>query len=445
MIKDLIIIGGGPAGHAAALTAAALGGTSVLLVEKDALGGTCTNRGCIPTKFLLSRTEQLGPGGSGEWAKLVAHKRGLVQGLSRSIGTACEKAGVGILKGEGRLIGAHEVEVRKADGSTSVFEGARIILAAGSAPAQLSQFPSDGQTVITSDDALDLPVLPQSMAIIGSGPVGAEFAHVFTRLGVKVTLIEAFERLFPQEDPEVHELFLKKYEQLGVELRIGDPVVSIEARGDKAHVGLKSGAIVEAEQALVGIGRRLLGRELGVESAGITLGQRGEIAVDDDMRTSVPHIFAAGDITGRMLLAHVASFQGALAARKAFGFPHPPVPYWSIPWATFTAPEIATVGTTGEAARRQGIVHATAVVPLMESIKARIDRKTDGFVKVVVDKKSGKVIGATVVGSHASDVIHILALAIHQGMTTGDLRTFCYAHPSNVEIFGDAVSRIVID
>jgi dihydrolipoamide dehydrogenase len=444
MIKDLIIIGGGPAGHAAALAAAAVGGKSVLLVEKDALGGTCTNRGCIPTKFLLSRTEQAGSGGRDDWAKLLAHKRGLVQGLSRSIGTACEKAGVEIVKGEGRLIGPSGVEVSKADGSTSVFEGARIILAAGSAPAQLPQFASDGKTVITSDDALDLHALPQSMAIIGSGPVGAEFAHIFTRLGVKVTLIEAFDRLFPQEDPEVHELFLKKYDQLGVEVRVGDPVVSIEVRSAKAYVALKSGTIVEADQALVGIGRRLLGRELGVESAGITLGPRGEIAVDDDMRTSVPHIFAAGDITGRMLLAHVASFQGELAARKAFGFPHPPVPYRSIPWATFTTPEIATVGTTGEAATRQGLAHETAVVPLMESVKARIDRKTDGFVKVVVDKKSGRLIGATVVGSHASDVIHILALAIHQGMTTGDLKTFCFAHPSNVEIFGDAVSRIVI-
>lgn len=442
MVKELIIIGGGPAGNAAALAAAAAGCTSILLVEKDSMGGTCTNRGCIPTKFLLSRSEP--DGGGGEWTKLLAHKRGLVQGLSRSIEARCAKEGVEIIKGRGRLIGPQEVQVDSLDGHTATYAARKIILAGGSAPAHLANCTFDGRTIITSDDALDLPSLPQSMAIIGSGAVGAEFAHIFTRLGVKVTLVEAFERLFPQEDPEVHDLFLKKYQQLGVDVIVGNPVVGIEVRNNRAVVTLHSGRTLDADQALVGVGRRLLSKELGLDAAGIQIGQRDEIPVDDDQRTAQPTIYAAGDITGKMLLAHVASFQGELAARRALNLPHPAVPYRSIPWATFTTPEVASVGITAVAADRMGIAHLAAVVPIMESIKARIDRKTDGFVKVIVEKMTGKVIGGTVVGPQASDIVHVIALAIHQSMTLGDLKGFCFAHPSIVEIFQEAFSRIDI-
>lgn len=441
MLKNLIIIGGGPAGNAAALTAAAAGCDAILLVEKDAMGGTCTNRGCIPTKFLLSRSEISG-GSPGEWEKLLAHKKGLVQGLSRSIESRCLKEKIEVVKGRGRLIGPTEVAVDLADGGTKIFKAGKVILATGSVPAQLPNSRSDGTTVIGSDEALELADLPKTMVIVGSGPVGAEFAQIFTRFGVIVSLIEAFDRIFPMEDREVHELFMKKYRQMGVDVRLGDPVAAIDVQGGRAVVKLKSGVVVEADRALIGIGRRLKTDELGLENVGISVGPRGEIPVDAELRTSQPTIYAAGDITGRMLLAHVASCQGEFAARRALGLPHPEIPYRSISWATFTKPEIASVGVTSESATRQGIEHRFAVVPLMENVKARIDRTTEGFVKIVVDNNEGRVIGGTVVGPQASDIVHILALAIHQRMTMGDLAGFCFNHPSVAEIIQDVIIKL---
>jgi dihydrolipoamide dehydrogenase len=196
--------------------------------------------------------------------------------------------------------------------------------------------------------------------------------------------------------------------------------------------------------ALVGIGRALGSRGLGCDAAGIATGERGEILVDDDLRTSQPHIFAAGDVNGRMLLAHAASFMGEQAALRSCGREARIVPYRSIAWATFTAPEVASVGLNVTAAERAGLQAVAASIPLMESVKARIDRTTDGFVKVVAERGSGKVLGGTIVGPHASDLVHIFALAIYQGMNVSDMRGFTFVHPSVSEIIGDLYATIKI-
>jgi len=450
MVKKCIIIGGGPAGSAAALAAAGAGLGSVLLVERDALGGTCTNRGCIPTKFFLSRSETIArEGGSGsvsvaDWGKVLAHKNALVRGLSRSIEESCLTKGIEIAHGGARFISPHEIEVLDGRGGRNIYEGDRIIVATGSRPAEIPGSPCDGTSIITSDEALDLRELPATLAIIGSGAVGAEFAHIFTRLGVKVVLIEAASRLFPGEDTDVDVVFRKTYERMGVAVHVGDPVSRIEVRrgGSSVAVMLKSGAVVQADKALVGVGRILETRTLDCAAAGIETSVRGGVVVDKDLRTSQPHILAAGDVTGRMLLAHAASYMGEFAGRLAAGLPFSPVPYHSIPWATFTTPEVAAVGLSLETAERSGVTCLAASVPLMDNVKARIDRTTDGFVKIVAEIEAGRIVGGTIVGPHASDLIHIIALAIHKGMTVTEMRGFSFVHPSISESIGDLYASI---
>jgi dihydrolipoamide dehydrogenase len=449
MVKQCIIIGGGPAGTAAALAAADACAGAILLVERDALGGTCTNRGCIPTKFFLTRSELLGKNGTfadraSEWTRTLAHKNALVQGLSRSIEGRCRAKGIAIAKGSARFLGPNDVEVQGAAGERTVHEGERIVIAAGSRPAELRGSPSDGRSIISSDEALNLDPLPESLAIVGSGAVGAEFAFIFTRLGVRVTIIEAASRLFPAEDPDVDPVFRKTYARLGVTVHTGDPVVGIEIRGGGSSVAvlLDSGAVVEAAKALIGIGRALETRGLNCEAAGVSVDVRGGIPIDDDLRTSQPHIYAAGDVTGRMLLAHAASYMGEFAGRRAAGLSFSPVPYHSIPWATFTTPEVASVGLSLEKAKQSGKSCVSASVPVIDNVKARIDRTTDGFFKVVAERGTGKIVGGTIVGPHASDLIHIFALAIHQEMTVSDMRGFSFVHPSISESIGDIYTSI---
>lgn len=445
MLKQCITIGGGPAGTAAALAAVEAGFGSVLLVERDALGGTCTNRGCIPTKFFLSRSDTIardregGGGAASDWGRVLAHKNALVQGLSRSIEGNCRAKGVEIARGRARFISPHEIEVDDASGGRTTFAGEHFIIATGSRPAQIPGSPSDGVSIITSDEALDLRQLPASIAIIGSGAVGAEFAHIFTRLGVTVTLIEAASRLFPAEDPDVDQVFRKIYSRMGVAVHTGDPVAGIEIRngGSSVAVTLVSGTVVEAEKTLVGVGRALQTDTLDCEAAGIETNRRGGVVVDANLQTSQPHILAAGDVTGRMLLAHAASYMGGFAGRMAAGQTFPPIPYHSIPWATFTTPEVAAVGMTLEAATRSGLDCTTASVPLMENIKARIDRTTEGFFKIVAEKGTGRLVGGTIVGPHASDLIHVVALAVHKGMTVSEMKGFSFIHPSISESIGD--------
>jgi dihydrolipoamide dehydrogenase len=447
MFKKCLIIGGGPAGTAAAAVYASSGlAASVAVVERAELGGTCTHRGCVPTKFLLARGEpQQAPGGPdarAAWTRALNHKAGLVKGLGKSIERDLATRGVEVVRGAATFIGPNAVEVRSPGGEPVVIEAESIIVAAGSEPAQLPSAPFDGSSIISSTDALTLDPLPASLAVVGSGAVGAEFARIFARQGVAVTLLEAAERLFPAEDPDVDPVFRKVYREMGVAVHTGDPVERVDrqpAGGVLLH--LRSGAVIGSEKVLVAVGRALNGRTLGCEAAGVRLGARGEVLVDADLRTSVPHIYAAGDVNGRMLLAHAASCMGRLAALRTLGDPVGAVPYGSIPWATFSDPEVASVGVGAEAAARAGLQVTTATAPMMESVKARIERTTAGFIKLVVGQPEGRILGATIVGAHASEMIHCLALAIHQGMTITDLRSFVFLHPSISETIGDLVAK----
>jgi len=441
-VKRLVVIGGGPGGNVAALTAARHGADKVILVEKDALGGTCTNRGCIPTKFFLSRLDERG-GEKAGWSRLMSHKDALVRGLANSIGKSCREAGVEILRGHGRLAGPNTVEVEGEGGAITRIEADRIILATGSSPAVIPGISIDGERVITSTEALSLPEPPGSMIIIGSGAVGSEFAFIYHRAGTKVTLVEAMDRLFPGEDGEVHDLFAALYRKMGIATVTGDPVSSVEpSRTGGARVLLASGESLEAEKVLVGIGRRLLTGDIGLEAAGLARGSLGEIDVDGELRTSREHIYAVGDITGKLLLAHLASYQGAQAARSAVGRSWREVPYHAVPWSIFTTPEIASVGLNETGAAGKGVDSLAASLPWMDNIKARLDRTTDGFVKIVAEKGSGRIIGGTVVGLHASDMIHIISQAVHQKLTVSDMTGMVFSHPGLAETIYEVLQKL---
>jgi dihydrolipoamide dehydrogenase len=442
-VKKLVVIGGGPGGNAAALTAARHGAGEVVLVERDALGGTCTNRGCIPTKFLLSRLEE-GVDAAGGWPRLMAHKNALVRGLSASIGKSCRQAGVEVLTGRGRLAGPGFVEVEGGDGKVTRIETEQTVLAAGSAPAAIPGLDVDGKRIITSTEALDLPDPPPSMIVIGSGAVGSELALIFHRAGSRVTLVEAMDRLFPGEDREVHDLFDKLYGKLGIGVVTGDMVESVEGGGEEdCRVRLASGQLLEAHSVLVGVGRRLQTEGLGLETVGLEPGAGGEIVVDGELRTAREEIFAVGDVTGKLLLAHLASFQGLQAGLRAIGSPGREVPYHAVPWTIFTSPEVATVGLNETSASSAGHAFLAATVPWMDNIKARIDRTTDGFVKIVAERKTGRILGGTVVGPHASDMIHIIGSAVHHRHTVDDMAAMVFAHPGLAETIHEVLQKLL--
>lgn len=444
-MKRLIVLGCGPGGNAAALAAARHGCKEVVLVEKDAMGGTCTNRGCIPTKFLLSRLERNPPAPDrrdAEWGRLMAHKKSLLRGLSASIEKSCLAAGVEVVKGQGRLAGPDTVVVTGQGPGERKIAGDGIIIATGSVPAMPPAFEMDGHRVMTSTEALDLERPPASIAIIGSGAVGSEFAFIFQRAGARVTVIEGEKRLFPGEDENVHQVFAGLFEKMGIAYRTGSPVTSAVPGGSGATVRLASGEAIEVDKVLVGVGRRLLTSGLGLGEVGVERGDRGEIIVDDRLMTTREGIMAVGDVTGRLLLAHLASRQGVHAARTFLGRPSRGVPYDAVPWSIFTTPEIATVGLNEELAGRRGVRLISAAVPWMDNIKARIDRATEGFVKINADADTGKIIGGTIVGVHAADTIHIVSSFIHSGATVGDAAGMVFAHPGLAETISDVLQKL---
>jgi dihydrolipoamide dehydrogenase len=351
--------------------------------------------------------------------------------------------GVEVIAGRARLEGGGVVRVEGGpDGATERFEAPRIVLCAGSAPGVLPGVTPDGDAIITSTDALDLDRVPESVAVVGSGAVGAEFATIFNRFGAKVTVLEAAPRIFPAEEPEVDAALRGIWEREGIGVVAGDPVETVTSRDGRAEVRLRSGATIAAERVLVAAGRRLLSADLGCESAGVALGPRGEVLVDSTLRSTAAGVYAAGDITGRMLLAHVATSEGEAAARAALGQRPTPTPYHATPWATFTLPEVASVGFTEGRAREAGIRVAVSTASFMDNVKSRIDRTPSGFVKLVANADTRVLVGGTVVGAHAAEIIHSIGLAIHANLDLPSLQRFVFLHPSASETIFDAMSKL---
>lgn len=450
---DLLIIGAGPGGYVAAIRAAQLG-LKTAIVEKENLGGTCLNVGCIPTKALVAGSDLLAatrnagklgisiPEATADFGGMMAHKNSVVEMMRKGIKGLLQKNKVTMLEGTASFVGPNEIVVRGAGaeagagtGADAHYTAAKIMIATGSAPVVPPSFGFDGRIVITSDQALALPELPQSIAIIGGGVVGCEFAGILGELGCEVTIIEMMPSLLPGMDAEISKQLTSYFKRRGIKMHFGIGVARIEKEDNSATVILSDEAAtaIQADRVLVSVGRRPNIAGLDLEKAGVALNGRGRIVVDDQMRTNVPHIYAIGDVNDFPLdLAHVASAQGlAAVAGKAF---HGEV----VPSCVFTRPEIAVVGLSEEAAAAKEFKIKTGKFLFRVLGKAQAMAEIDGFVKIIADAESERVLGVHIIGPHASDLIGEATLAVKWGLTLEQLSETIHAHPTLPEAIMEA-------
>ncbi len=444
----LVIIGAGPGGYVAAIRAAQLG-TGVVLVEKDLLGGTCLNRGCIPTKAMLACAEALETIKAAEeygikvaepvpdLKAMVERKDKVSAQLRNGVAQLLKANKAEVVKGTASLVSPTRVKVETEEGER-VIDTEKVILATGSEPARLPTFDFDQPAILTSTEGLELTEIPKSMIIVGSGVVGSEFATVYNALGTKVTMVELMPRILPTEDDRVSQQMKRILGRKGIDILTETTIEEmVEYRPDGVKARLSSGDILEADKLLVSIGRSLNSAGLGLDEVGVELGKRGEIVVDERLETSVPGVYAIGDVVGGVLLAHVASFEGVCAAENAMGM-DAVMNYDVVPACIFTQPEIASVGLTPAKAEEQGIETRIGRFMFGGLGKALAMGKGQGFIQLVVEASSDRIIGCQIMSAHASDLIHELALAIQMGITAEQVGRTVHAHPSLSEAVMEA-------
>lgn len=440
----IIILGGGPAGYVGALKAAQLG-AEVTVIEDTEVGGTCLNRGCIPTKTLIASAEVLNKvKNSSEYGlelngsvspniqKIIDRKNKVVSIQVKGIRSLFKSWGVSLIEGKGILISPEKVEVEKNDGSREIINADRIIIATGSRPAQIPTFPFDGERILSSDDALNIREIPKSLLIVGAGVIGCEFACIFSEFGTEITMVEMLPRAVSTEDLEVSELLERELKKKKIKLITGVSVTRVEGSRDGMHAYLSDGKEIVTEKILVSIGRALNSENIGLEAVGIHKGPRGEIVVNERMETNISGIYAAGDVTGGILLAHVASREGIVAAVNACGR-DAKMDYSVVPAAIFTSPEIASVGLREQQASEKGINIKTGHFQFRGLGKAHAMGEISGFVKVIASAEDDRVLGAHIIGPHASDLIHEVAVAMRAGLKVKDIANTIHAHPTLAE------------
>lgn len=449
MSKRLVVLGGGPGGYVAALRAAQLG-ASVTVVEARGLGGTCLHRGCIPTKALVAtagvlatirRAKQFGvhlaDQGAVDLAEVVTRKNRIVQSQMQGIEHLFRAAKITLVRGVGTVTGPRSVAVREPDGRVRTVEGDGLIVATGSEPARPALFPFDGQRVMTSDDVIDLTRLPASLVIVGGGVTGCEFACIFRALGVDVTVIEQLPRLVASEDEAVSALLVREMKRQNIRVLLGTTVAAAESLAESVRITVSSGENVEAERVLVAVGRALNSRSIGIEAAGLVVGARGALVVDDGLETGIDGVWAIGDVVGRKQLAHAASAQGEVAAGRAMGH-DARMAFDRIPAGIFTIPEIGSVGLTETEARATGRPITVGEFPFRGLAKAHVIGELAGFVKVVAAQDTGAVLGAHIIGPHAAELIHEAVIAMQAEATVDDLVHSIHVHPTLAEVVHEA-------
>ena len=453
MPTRLTIIGSGPGGYVAAIRAAQLG-AQVTVVEKAEVGGTCLNWGCIPTKTLLSSTEALetarraadyGVEISGEVTynlQKIRERRDKVVGTQvKGIRMLFKSRGVSLIPGRGCLIDTNIVRAVQPDGMTQDILSDRVIIATGSRPSTLPTLPFDGNTILSSNDAVLLRDIPASILIVGAGVIGCEFAFIYRSLGAEVTMVEAQPHPLASEDEDISSLIVRELKKAKIKVVTSVTVSSITAAAGGAVAVLSNGQEVRAEKVLIAVGRALNTEDLRLEDAGLAAGPRGEISVNDRMETAVPGIFAVGDVTGRMMLAHVASRQGIVAAENALGL-DTRMDYEVVPAGIFTRPEIGSVGLREHQAREKGIKVNTGLFPYRALGRAHAAGDIVGIVKIISDSSSDRVLGVHVCGAHATDLVHEGALAIMMGTTSRQLGEMIHAHPTFSEAIMEAAGDV---
>ena len=449
---DVIVIGGGPGGYVAAVRASQLGLTTAL-IEKDNLGGTCLNWGCIPTKSLLQNAEIANLLTKGrtygfsfdnltlDYATAHKRSRGIVKRQTKRVEFLMKNNNITLFDGTAKLKNAHEVEISP---SGEIVTGKYIIIAAGTQPRALPNVPYDGETIINFRNALSMDKLPSSALIIGAGPIGMEFATLWNRYGVSVTIVEMMDRVLPLEDEDISAEAQKQFTRNGIKIKTGTMVKSISRMAEGADVNISERdkeEIIHAEIVLVSIGFTANTEGLGLESAGIET-IKGNIAVNELMQTNVPNIYAIGDVNGEMGLAHVASAQGLIAAETIAGNPTTPLNYKNIPRCTYAHPETASVGLTETQAREEGFDVITAHCPFPANGKAMAMDDNSGFVKIVADKTENTILGVHMVGGHVTELVAGPTSMIQNDFDLEQLAKTVYPHPTISEAIMEAAHKL---
>lgn len=443
---DVAVIGSGPGGYVAAIKAAQMG-KSVALIEKDLLGGCCLNVGCIPTKTLLSNAAvfhnvkraadfgiSTGPV-SVHYDKMKARKDQVISKIRTSLEGLIKSNKISIYRGNAQFESPRSLKVM---GQDSLFVDAdQIVIATGSVPFDVKAFPCDHERILNSTSILELTSLPKSLAIVGGGYIGCEFATLFAELGVKVTVLEAMPTILAAQGTAVAQFMAKSFAAKGIDVQTNVKVKSIENRKTHVHISLEDGKTMEADFALVSVGRKVYTEGLALEKAGLKTNEKGFIETNSKMETEVKGLYAIGDVTGKWMLAHVASHQGIVAASNAAGV-EAHIHYEAVPAVVFTSPEIATVGMTLEQALQAGYQAVAGTFPFQALGKAQAAMETDGFAQIISDKKTGQILGAIAICHDASNLIAEMALAIQNELTVESVMETIHAHPTMAESWLEA-------
>ncbi|MEN3975686.1 dihydrolipoyl dehydrogenase [Emcibacter sp. SYSU 3D8] len=456
---DVVVIGGGPGGYIAAIRAAQNGLKVACIEGRGALGGTCTNVGCIPSKALLHASEVFEEAGHSygkigvkvgslelDLPAMMAYKDDTVKGLTRGIEFLFKKNKIDYVKGWGSFKDKNTIEVKGEDGSTSTVTGKSIIIATGSEPASIPGVTIDEKRIVSSTGALALPEVPKHLVVIGGGVIGLELGSVWARLGAKVTVVEFLDRIVPGVDDEVAKEFDKILRKQGFTMKTGTKVTKVES----AKAGLKisvepakggDAEVLEADYVLVSVGRKAYTEGLGLDKVGVKATDRGLVVTDDHWRTNVDGIYAIGDVIAGPMLAHKSEEEGAAVADVIAGkVGH--VNYDAIPNVIYTSPEVASVGKTEEELKKAGVEYKAGKFPFMANAKAKVGLHTEGFVKILADAKTDRVLGVHIIGADAGNLIAEAVLAMEFDASAEDIAMTCHAHPTLSESMKEAALAV---
>ncbi len=447
---DVIVIGAGPGGYVCAIRCAQLGLKTAVVEGRETLGGTCLNVGCIPSKALLHASHQLheaehnfakmglkGKSPSVDWKQMLAYKQDVIETNTKGVEFLLKKNKIDWLKGWGSIPAAGQVKV-----GDEVHNAKNIIIASGSEASSLPGVEVDEKVVVTSTGALELGKIPKKMVVIGAGVIGLELGSVYSRLGAEVTVIEFLDAITPGMDPEVQKTFQRILKKQGLKFVMGAVVQKTEATKTKAKVTYKlrkddSEHVIDADTVLVATGRKPYSDGLGLEALGVEMTPRGQIKVGNDWQTNVPGIYAIGDVIEGPMLAHKAEDEGMAAAEQVAG-KHGHVNYGVIPGVIYTWPEVANVGETEETLKSQGRAYKVGKFMFMGNGRAKANFAADGFVKILADKDTDRILGAHIIGPAAGDLIHEVCVAMEFGASAEDLALTCHAHPTYSEAVREA-------
>lgn len=449
---DVLVIGGGPGGYACAIRAAQLG-SKTAVIERDKLGGVCVNVGCIPTKALLQSAhvaelirrdaKQLGIAVGNIETNLgaaVKRSRRVSEQNSKGVALLLEQNGVTVIPGVGKLIGDGKVQV-----ADNVYTAKKaIVLATGSRVKGIPQIglEVDGEAVITSDEALFLDEVPATLAIVGAGAVGMEFADIFSAFGSKVSIVEMLPHILPLEDSECADAVAKSYKRRRIDMHTGAQITGAEVESDKVTLSIQVDGeerTIEVEKVLLAAGRALNLEGVGLEAAGVDVGDDGFVEVDENLQTTAEGVYCIGDIAGPPMLAHKATREGMFVAELVGGEKPHPISYDNIPSVTYCSPEVASTGLTEAQCTDRGFSFTVGRFPFAANGRARASKETDGFVKVIRDSDNGMILGAHIVASHASELIPEIVLAREYGHTAEEIELAVHAHPTLSEATAEAV------